>query len=330
MGSFFRKYFINVVCCLFVGCILLAGITGCKNDRNTQDPQETKALSTPTETISAQPTLMETVSQQTTSGSDIQENEDKSEMDIKNFKPLQESFIKYDFKVKKNGSESRPNSFFVEGEYDLNQDGKPDKINIMIKGFGDTDGEEVQAYIEVNGIKQDFYMSYSTDGEVRIFDLDKNDKFFEVAIFDEGPSGDPHYDFFRYDGERLYTIGGIDSRSLCNGEGKLLPWLAISRFEPIFYSAWLEIDNDALVEKSNDITGYLGKKYKFSGGDAYFMPCDEIPKDFEPMWSEPKEIQACELEIIDIFFYPDSRVLNYYFVELSNGERGMLYFWIGD
>jgi len=44
MGSFFIKYFSNVVCCLFVGCILLAGITGCKNDRNTQDPQETKAL----------------------------------------------------------------------------------------------------------------------------------------------------------------------------------------------------------------------------------------------------------------------------------------------
>ena len=45
---------------------------------------------------------------------------------------------------------------FVEGEYDLNQDGKPDKINVMLQGFVGEDGEEVQTYIEVNGIKQDF------------------------------------------------------------------------------------------------------------------------------------------------------------------------------
>lgn len=142
-----------------------------------------------------QPTPTMPAPQQTTSGSDIQNNEGKNEMDIKDFKPITDSFIDYEFNVKKNGAESQPNSFFVEGEYDLNQDGKPDKINVMLQGFVGEDGEEVQTYIEVNGIKQDFYMSYTTDGEVRIIDLDKNDEFIEVAIFDEGPSGDEHYDF---------------------------------------------------------------------------------------------------------------------------------------
>lgn len=330
MSKFIKKYYSSVVSYLLIGCILLVGATGCDNTKQTQNPQSTKVSTTPTETMPTQPTPTMPAPQQTTSGSDIQNNEGKNEMDIKDFKPITDSFIDYEFNVKKNGAESQPNSFFVEGEYDLNQDRKPDKINVMLQGFVGEDGEEVQTYIEVNGIKQDFYMSYTTDGEVRIIDLDKNDEFIEVAIFDEGPSGDEHYDFFRYDGERLYTIGGIDSRALCNGEGKLLPWLTTSRFEPTFYSAWLEIENDALVEKSNDITGHLGKKYTFAGGYAYFIPCDEIPKNFEPMWGEPKEFDPIELKLIDIFFYPDSRILNYYFVELPNGERGMLYFWIGD
>lgn len=82
--------------------------------------------------------------------------------------------------MKKKGTESQPHSFFAEGEYDLNKDGKPDKINLMLKGFGG--GEEVKTYIEVNGIRQDFYMELSPEGEVGIIDLDKNDKFLRLHI----------------------------------------------------------------------------------------------------------------------------------------------------
>lgn len=201
-------------------------------------------------------------------------------------------------------------------------------MNLMLKGFGG--GEEVQSYIEVNGIRQDFYMELSPDGEVGIIDLDKNDEFFEVAYFDKGPSDYPNYVFYRYDGKRLYSIGNIDSRGLCDGEGKLLLQYYISRFKPAFCSAWLEIENDKFVEKSNDITEYLGKTYRFNGGGANFMPCNDMPKVFEPRWDDIKQFEPYELKIIDIYFWPNSRILNCYFVEFSNSERGMLYYLTGE
>lgn len=360
MSKFIKKHCSIVVSYLLMGCILLVGVTGCDDTKQTQNPKTTEALTTPTqtmptqptptlvisstktmptqptptlvisstETMPTQPTPTVTAPMQTTSVPDIQDNEDKSKIDISNFKFIKDNFIDYDFNVKKNGTESQPHSFLAEGEYDLNKDGKSDKINLMLKGFGG--GEEVQSYIEVNGIRQDFYMELSPDGEVGIIDLDNNDEFFEVAYFDKGPSDYPHYVFYRYDGKRLYSIGNIDSRGLCDGEGKLLLQYYISRFRPVFCSAWLEIENDKFVEKSNDITEYLGKNYMFNGGGADFIPCDEMPKDFEPRWDDLKQFQPFGLKLIDIYFWPNSRVLNCYFVEFSNGERGMLYYLIGE
>ncbi|MDQ2088249.1 hypothetical protein RBH29_17635 [Herbivorax sp. ANBcel31] len=334
MNKSLKKYCSHLTSCLLICSIIFFSVTGCDNTQEiegTKRSQETVDLTTPTEETTIQPTPTEISPQNTTEDVDILENEDIDKMDIKNFRPLQDSFINYDFNVEVNGTKSEPISFLVEGEYDLNQDGQPDKIELLLDGFYKRSGDqEIQTYIEVNGIKQEFYMDYSFNGEVKIINLDKNDEFLEIAYFDEGPSGDPHYVFYRYDGKRLYKIGSIDSGALTNGEGKFLSWFNTSRFEPSFYSAWYEIENDKFVQKSNDITKYLGKNYEFAGGEAFFMPCDEMPKDFSPTWNEMEQFEACELKIIDIFFYPDSRTLNFYFVELENGETGMMYFWIGD
>ncbi|MDQ2088162.1 hypothetical protein RBH29_17195 [Herbivorax sp. ANBcel31] len=60
-----------------------------------------------------------------------------------------------------------------------------------------------------------------------------------------------------------------------------------------------------------------------------FMPCDEMPKDFSPTWNESEQFEACELKIIDIFFYPDSRTLNFYFYHLNNYNQLVIIGWIG-
>lgn len=88
-------------------------------------------------------------------------------------------------------------------------------------------------------------------------------------------------------------------------------------------------------EKINNkyIDGYLGKKYTFHERDngVFFIPMKEIPEDFEPKWNDMRSFETTELTLIDICFpYYDNRLLNFYFVELANGERGMLYFWVGD
>jgi hypothetical protein len=251
--------------------------------------------------------------------------------DIKTFVPLKESFIKYDFNVVLNGTKEEPISYLVQGQYDLNKDGTSDKIKILLVGSARVGN--VQAYVDVNGIKKDFDMSYAMDGEVRIVDLDSTDKYLEIAIFDEGPSGDPHYIFYRYDGNNLYTVGGvngIDDKALIDKKGNLISSGFLSRFSPAFYSAWYAIENNQFIEKNIDIKGYIDKDYTFAGGEAYFVPSEKVIDPSELPWNGVKTFPASKVKVIDISFYPKSRVLNFYFVEFPNGDKGMLYFWMGD
>lgn len=75
--------------------------------------------------------------------------------------------------------------YSILGSYDLDGDGQEDKIEVVV-GWR----ELTEYYIEVNGIKEIIYMDSPT-GEAYIIDMDSNDNFVEVAIFDDGPSGDP-------------------------------------------------------------------------------------------------------------------------------------------
>ena len=231
---------------------------------------------------------------------------------IEDFKSLKGFFIDYKF-----STEEKSNLFTIKGKYDLNKDGIKDVINLVLQKHSDT---KVETYIEINGIKQEFYMDYTYDGKVSLIDLDRNDKFVEIAVFDEGPSADPNYTFYRYDGKEIYDIGNIGDFALINGDGKLLPKGYISDFEPTFYSAWLEIENNKFIQNINNIDEYLGKKYKLNGRDGvFFIPMEEMPQDFTPTWEDMREFETIELNLIDI-----------YFPELPSGEKGMLYFWIGD
>lgn len=245
---------------------------------------------------------------------------------IEDFELVENKFIDYKFKI-----EEEQDSFTIVGEYDLNGDGNQDKINLKLQKNTDTN---VDTYIEVNGIKEEIYMSYTLDGETRLIDLDEGDGFIEVVYFDEGPSADPTYFFYRYDGEKLYKIVDVEDGALVNGQGKIIPSNYLSNFEPIFYSAWLEIENNEFLLKERDTDEYLGKDYRLHDStNALFVPMEEIPDDYSPSWNEDNliDLEGIELTLIDIHFPDfDENILNFYLVELEDGERGMLYFWIGD
>lgn len=244
---------------------------------------------------------------------------------IEGFKSLEDCFIDYKFKVKE-----KAGSFIIKGKYDLNNNGKKDKINLVLQNHSDT---RVTTYIEVNGIKQEIYMSFTYDGEVRLLDLDKNDNFIEIAFFDEGPSADPHYHVYRYDGEELYRIGYLGDEALVNEAGKIIPSGYISDFQPAFYSAWLEIENKEFIKKEKEIDKYLGKEYTLHSREnsIFFVPMEEMPDDFSPHWEDTREFETTKLTLIDILYpYYDNNLLNFYFVELASGEKGLLYFWVGD
>lgn len=258
-------------------------------------------------------------------------NDDKANSegldDLTDFKNLSNYFIDYIFQLKNNGTEKLPHSFSVNGKYDLNNDGVEDNIQLLLKGRA-----ENQSYIEVNDIKKIFSIDNTYTGEVRIVDLDQNDNYLEVACYDDGLSGDPIYIFFRYDGEQLYEIGSIDAYANIDGHGKLISIFNMSwQFTPSFCSAWYEIENNTLVKKNNAIDKYLGLTYDFMGGNSYFIPFDKIPEKIKIKWDETRYFTASKVKINSIL-YMDSleRTLNYYFVEFPSGEKGLLYFWIGD
>lgn len=59
-------------------------------------------------------------------------------------------------------------------------------------------------YIEINGIKKRIYLESFED--IAIIDLDTTDEYKEVVVLDDGPSADPYFHIFRYDGEKLYQV----------------------------------------------------------------------------------------------------------------------------
>jgi hypothetical protein len=254
---------------------------------------------------------------------------DSEKPNFDEFQPLRDSFVRVDFEVKREGRKDEPKSFIVTRNYDLNRDGHMDKIKVSLLGI---DGaNNTLPYIEVNGIRQEFYMDYTLSGEVQILDLDESDNFHEIACFDEGPSDDPHYHFFRYDGTKLYEIGEIDAYAYMDGKGKLISGFHISHFTPKFYSAWYQVEENQLVFHSNTMEPYLGKAYEFEGGKAYFLPFDEMPEEVEFQWEELIQFEPGKLNLIDVYIlFEDNPVLNHYFVEFEDGKRGLLYFWIGD
>ena len=75
------------------------------------------------------------------------------------------------------------NGITITGAYPLIEGGNEDLIKVVSDGFIDT-------YIEINGVKKDFSGSFIYDA--CIIDIDSEDKYCEVVVFDHGPSGDPN------------------------------------------------------------------------------------------------------------------------------------------
>ncbi len=219
-------------------------------------------------------------------------------------------------------------AYIIHGTYDLNGDGEADEINAVLKA-----DNEASSLIEVNGMKVTLEL-YNPTGLIKIIDLDSRDNYTEVAVFDDGPSGDPTITFLRYDGRKLYTIGSIDRYALMDGEGKFISWFHLANnFKPQFFSAWGEFKNNEYVITNHDVEQYIGKTYEVDG-TGFFAPLEFNPEVYfeHVVWDSEnlREFKATKIKLLDIHIRPDDRTLNWFYVELPDGEKGLLYFWIGD
>ena len=225
-------------------------------------------------------------------------------------------------------SELGQRTYIIDGAYDLNGDGEADKINAVLKA-----ADEDSSLIEVNGMKVTLEL-YNPTGVINIIDLDSRDNYTELAVFDDGPSGDPSFTLLRYDGVKLYPLGSIDRYALMDGQGKFISWFHLANnFKPQFFSAWGEFKNNEYAISNNDVEQYIGKTYEVDG-TGYFVPLDFYPEDYfeHVVWDSEnlREFKATKIKLLDIHIRPDDRTLNWFYVELPDGEKGLLYFWIGD
>lgn len=95
----------------------------------------------------------------------------------------------------------RPAKPLQSARVDLNGDGKPEDIRLYRK-------KEPSEFDLV--INDKVRISDRLDGEIdgfEIVDIDRKDRFREVAVHTEGPSDDDQYLYFWYDGVRLQKSG---------------------------------------------------------------------------------------------------------------------------
>ena len=81
---------------------------------------------------------------------------------------------------------------------------------------------------------------------------------------------------------------------------------------------------------------YIGKTYNLHG-QAYFVPIDKMPEDYHEFldyvdWNPDaiKEFDWTEIKILNIYMDSSLGILNWFYIEMPDEEKGLLYFWIGD
>ena len=107
-----------------------------------------------------------------------------------------------------------PSDMVTEAKVDLNGDGKIDDVKLILPpNEGSSDFE-----LKINDVSIKDSHSYPVNGML-ILDIDKSDKYQEVAVYTEGPSSDDDYFIFWYDGKRLKKMADIQRWPKFPGNG---------------------------------------------------------------------------------------------------------------
>lgn len=259
-------------------------------------------------------------------------SEASSSVDLSSFTAFAEHTLQADITTTPIAGEGRLAESAI-GSYDLNGDGAVDNFSIAFDA--ERDAFQTEAVIKINNTESKVY--FDNAYEVHVIDLDTDDVFKEIAVLDDGPSGDPHFEFFRYTGDEIIEMGNIYSGPsgscvLLDSHGKLLSTWNMAGFEPEIVFAYHQVDGNQLITVPLDYTACLNKEYMVvADADAWFEEYDTVPKDFEPSFvGMPNTTlkKGEKLTIKDIVIPGDHPY--WYSVEFANGKKGALYFWSGD
>lgn len=123
-----------------------------------------------------------------------------------------------------------------------------------------------------------FYMDTANSKWYYIVDIDKTDNFKEIAILDEGPSGDPQTYFLRYNGNELKYIGSIPDfprEATCKftGDGTIIASCRLSILQTWSAPMKWELDENGHLKEVYEDMYYPYNEYTDS-------PAPKLHKDF--------------------------------------------------
>ena len=253
-----RKYVKQVA--VGIGMLMAASLVGCGGNVESNDGTTTESVvettTDATKEVTIEPTteIAKETEEITTESEEITtELSHLDYMTTQGYKPASEVLEDYEFTCEKNDKYR-----VYRGEYALKGE---DKYEIIF-----TEDYSEGSYIEINGIKKELNWPDSVYS-VGIIDLDTSDEYKEVAILDDGPSGDPSITFVRFDGKEIYDLGifengYLDHQMLFDGKGNIIESSGYLWFlEPTVVSEYSVLSGNSFVSVHMDYKKALNKTY---------------------------------------------------------------------
>lgn len=218
------------------------------------------------------------------------------------------------------------------GNYDMDRDGLDEAI------LFEYDETTCDATFFVNGESESFYVDIF--GAAFLIDIDRGNDYVDLLIFDRGPSEDPAYYVFRFDGTSLTRLGDISGDLRCDRECRIVSNQGISWYTyPAMVYSWTEVVNGTIIDHSVDRTHFLGDSFVFRR---------EIGEDYGTWMEETTVIPAydaylygpsatniivdagTEFTILDVSDFSEGSSPNWYYIVLEDGRTGVFYYMKGD
>jgi len=215
---------------------------------------------------------------------------------------------------------------------DLNGDGKAERIEYT--AIDQARGVQ-NVTLKVNDIETSLIAQYPSL-DFNIIEINTNDKFKVIDVFEEGASDDPKSSLFIYDGKSIKKIGELHAYEYkLDGHSKVwTPLDTISLLEPNINIGWTEMNNrHQLNYRLIDKSSFTNKRYKISAA----QDSDNNPwRIYKTSESSPygedyiaKVSQGDDVTLIDITRQGGRDVALK--VKLDDGKEGwMIHFLGGD
>ena len=236
-----------------IGMLMAVSLVGCGGNVDSNDGTTTESIVETTTDVTKEVTTEPTTEIAKETEEITTEISNSDYMTTHGYKPASEVLEDYEFTCEKNDRYQ-----VYTGEYALNGE---DKYKII---FNEDYYEG--SYIEINGIKKELNWPDSVDS-VGIIDLDTSDEYKEIAIFDDGPSGDPSITFVRFDGKEIHELGILESgymdhQILFDGKGNIIESRGYLWFlEPTVVSEYSVLSDNSFVSVHMDYKKALNKTY---------------------------------------------------------------------